>query len=36
MQQNRQEAINRAVEHLFAQYPFVAGQSAPVPPPAKK
>ena len=36
MQQNREAAINRAVEHLFAQYPFVAGQSAPVPPPAKK
>jgi len=36
MQQNREAAINRAVEHIFAQYPFVAGQSAPVPPPAKK
>jgi hypothetical protein len=36
MQENREAAINRAVEHIFAQYPFVAGQSAPVPPPAKK
>ena len=36
MQQNREAAINRAVEHIFAQYPFVAGQSAPVPPPAKQ
>ena len=36
MQQNRQEAITRAVGRLFEQYPFVAGQSAPVPPPAKK
>ena len=36
MQQNRQEAITRAVARLFEQYPFVAGQSAPVPPPAKK
>ena len=36
MQQNRQEAITRAVGRLYEQYPFVAGQSAPVPPPAKK
>jgi hypothetical protein len=36
MQKNREAAINGAVQRLFAQYPFVAGQSAPVPPPAKK
>lgn len=36
MQQNREASIERAVEGIFSQYPFVAGQSAPVPPPAKK
>ena len=36
MQQNREASINRAVEGIFMQYPFVAGQSAPVPPPEKK
>jgi len=36
MQQNREATISKAVEHLFAQYPFVAGQSAPVPLPEKK
>jgi hypothetical protein len=34
--QNREAALNRAVEHIFSKYPFVAGQSAPVPLPAKK
>jgi hypothetical protein len=36
MQQNREATISKAVEHLFSQYPFVAGQSAPVPLPEKK
>jgi hypothetical protein len=36
MLQNREAALNRAVEHIFAKYPFVAGQSAPVPLPEKK
>lgn len=36
MQQNREATITKAVEHLFSQYPFVAGQSAPVPLPEKK
>jgi len=36
MQQNREASINRAVEGIFMKYPFVAGQSAPVPPPEKK
>ena len=36
MLQNREAAINRAVEHIFSKYPFVAGQSAPVPLPEKK
>ena len=36
MQQNREASINAAVAHVFAQYPFVAGQSAPVPLPEKK
>ena len=31
MQQNREASINAAVEHVFSKYPFVAGQSAPVP-----
>ena len=31
MQQNREAAINGAVAHIFSRYPFVAGQSAPVP-----
>jgi hypothetical protein len=35
MQQNREATISKAVEHLFSQYPFVAGQSAPVPLPEK-
>ena len=36
MQQNREASINRAVEGIFMQYPFVAGQTAPVPLPEKK
>jgi hypothetical protein len=35
MQQNREAAINQAVALIFTKYPFVAGQTAPVPPPAK-
>jgi hypothetical protein len=36
MMQNREASINAAVDHIFSQYPFVAGQSAPVPLPEKK
>jgi len=36
MQQNREASINGAVEGIFSKYPFVAGQSAPVPLPEKK
>jgi hypothetical protein len=36
MQQNREASINAAVGHVFSKYPFVAGQSAPVPLPEKK
>ena len=36
MMQNREATISKAVEHLFSKYPFVAGQSAPVPLPEKK
>jgi hypothetical protein len=36
MLQNREAAMTRAVEHIFSKYPFVAGQSAPVPLPEKK
>jgi len=36
MLQNREAALNRAVEHIFSKYPFVAGQSAPVALPEKK
>lgn len=36
MQQNREASISRAVEGIFMKYPFVAGQSAPVPLPEKK
>jgi len=36
MQQNREATINAAVEQVFSKYPFVAGQSAPVPLPEKK
>jgi hypothetical protein len=34
--QNREAAINRAVEYIFSKYPFVAGQSAPVALPEKR
>jgi len=33
---NREQTITNAVAQIFARYPFVAGQSAPVPPPADK
>lgn len=36
MMQNREATITAAVEHIFSKYPFVAGQSAPVPLPEKK
>ena len=36
MMQNREASITAAVQHIFSRYPFVAGQSAPVPLPAKK
>ncbi len=36
MMQNREATIAAAVEHIFSKYPFVAGQSAPVPLPEKK
>jgi hypothetical protein len=36
MMRNREASINAAVATLFSQYPFVAGQSAPVPLPEKK
>jgi hypothetical protein len=36
MLENREVAISNAVAGIFAQYPFVAGQSAPVPPPSDK
>ena len=36
MLQNREAAIKAAVGHIFSKYPFVAGQSAPVPLPEKK
>jgi hypothetical protein len=36
MMKDRQGSIDNAVAAIFAKYPFVAGQSAPVPPPASK
>ncbi len=36
MLNNREQALNNAASKLFATYPFVAGQSAPVAPPDKK
>jgi hypothetical protein len=36
MMANQDQAINAAVTRMFATYPFVAGQSAPVPLPEKK
>jgi hypothetical protein len=32
MQQNREQTINETVAQIFARFPFVAGQSAPVKP----
>jgi len=36
MLKNREQSINTAVAQIFAKYPFVAGQSAQVAPPAKQ
>jgi len=36
MLKNREATIDKAVAQIFAQYPFVAGQSAPVATPGKK
>lgn len=36
MMEKREQALTTAVARLFSTYPFVAGQSAPVPPPAKQ
>lgn len=36
MLQNREDSMRRAVSGIFSRYPFVAGQSAPVPLPDKK
>jgi hypothetical protein len=36
MLKNREAAIRAAVEKIFSRYPFVAGQSAPVPMPESK
>jgi hypothetical protein len=36
MQQNREQTINDAVAQIFARFPFVAGQSAPVKPSSGK
>ena len=36
MMQDKEGTITNAVAAIFAKYPFVAGQSAPVAPPAKK
>jgi hypothetical protein len=36
MLENKQAALNQAVAHIFSKYPFVAGQSAPVPPADEK
>jgi hypothetical protein len=30
MQNNREQVINQAMGQIFARFPFVAGQSAPV------
>jgi hypothetical protein len=35
MRANREATLSNAVTGIFSKYPFVAGQSAPVPPPAK-
>ena len=36
MMENREASINNAVTGIFTKYPFVAGQSAPVPPTDEK
>lgn len=36
MMENREAATTAAVGHIFSKYPFVAGQTAPVPLPEKK
>ena len=36
MLRNREQSINTLVTELFAKFPFVAGQSAPVTPAANK
>jgi hypothetical protein len=36
MLEDREALINGAVATIFARYPFQAGQSAPVAPPAEK
>jgi hypothetical protein len=36
MMQNKEQSINNAVAGIFAKYPFVAGQSAPVAPVEKR
>jgi hypothetical protein len=36
MQQNREQTISNAVAEIFARFPFVAGQSAPVKPSSGK
>lgn len=36
MLQNREQTINEMVAHIFARFPFVAGQSAPVQPSSGK
>jgi hypothetical protein len=36
MLENREQAINAAVAHIYSRYPFVAGQTAPVPLPDQK
>ena len=36
MMENREAAINNAIKGIFSKYPFVAGQSAPVPPTDEK
>jgi hypothetical protein len=36
MMKDKEGTLNNAVAAIFAQYPFVAGQSAPVAPAGKK
>jgi hypothetical protein len=35
MMEDKEGSINKAVAGIFSLYPFVAGQAAPVAPPAK-